>query len=282
MTPFRRAISLTCAAGLFVGGCALLYWEFSGSGRVPGKIALIPLFMMALAAAWFFSDLPQNLSVVTEAVAGPVEDGVAAYKRGDYATALQVWRPLAEQGDARAQRHIGSMYFEGKGLPQDDVEAVRWWRLAAEQGEAGAQLMLGAAYGEGGGVPQDDVEAVKWFRLAAEQGLSAAQDSLGGAYFSGRGVPPDYAEAAKWYRLAAEQGLAIAQNHLGFMYATGKGVPQDYVEAYMWFTLAASRSTKPEDRKSAAKNVDRAASRMTLAQIAEAQRRAREWKPAGN
>ena len=37
------------------------------------------------------------------AVAGPFEDGVAAYDRGDYATALRLWRPLAEEGNPDAQ-----------------------------------------------------------------------------------------------------------------------------------------------------------------------------------
>ncbi len=53
------------------------------------------------------------------AVAGPFEDGVAAYKRGDYATALRLWRPLAEQGDADAQFNLGLMYANGEGVPQD-------------------------------------------------------------------------------------------------------------------------------------------------------------------
>ena len=83
----------------------------------------------------------------------------------------------------------------------------------------------------------------------------------------------------KWYRLAAEQGDAPAQYNLGVAYATGQGVPQDYVQAHMWFDLAASRFSEAEQRDHAVKNRDLAASKMTPAQIAKAQRLALEWKP---
>ena len=62
------------------------------------------------------------------------EDGLAAYRRGDYATALRIWRSLADQGDANAQYNLGLMYQKGKGVPQDYKEAVKWYMLAAEQG----------------------------------------------------------------------------------------------------------------------------------------------------
>ena len=88
------------------------------------------------------------------------------------------------------------------------------------------------------------------------------------------GVPQDYAEALKWYRLAADQGHASAQCNLGVMYANGEGVPQDYVRAHMWFNLSAAQGDQD-----AAKNRDDVAKRMTPAQIAEAQKLAREWQP---
>jgi hypothetical protein len=91
----------------------------------------------------------------------------------------------------------------------------------------------------------------------------------------------DYATALRLMRPLAEQGLAEAQSDLGVMYAKGEGVPQDYVQAHMWFNLAASRfsAAEAEKREWAVENRDLAASRMTPAQIAEAQRLAREWKP---
>ena len=97
-----------------------------------------------------------------------MEDGQAAYNRGDYATALELWQPLAEQGVARAQNNLGVMHENGRGVPINVIEALKWYRLAAEQGYAGAQNNLGMIYALGRpGVPQDTVRAHMWLSLAA-------------------------------------------------------------------------------------------------------------------
>ena len=93
-------------------------------------------------------------------------------------------------------------------------------------------------------------------------------------YEEGIGVPQDYAEALHWYRKAAEQGDANAQINLGFMYNNGRGVPQNLVQAYMWYKLSADQGNEM-----ALQNLNRTATKMTPAQIAEAQKLAREWKP---
>ena len=97
------------------------------------------------------------------------QDGLAAYERGDYATALREWKPLAEAGIPEAQFNLGFMYDSGEGVPQDYAEAVRFYRLAAEQGYASAQLNLGFMYDNGRGVPQDYVQAHMWSNLAASR-----------------------------------------------------------------------------------------------------------------
>jgi hypothetical protein len=119
-----------------------------------------------------------HLSVSGCAKTGSFEDGQAAENKGDYATALRLWRPLAEQGHATAQNSLGVLYAGGQGVPKDAAAAVKWFRLAAEQGYAGGQNNLGMMYANGQGVPQDSAEADKWFRLAAEQGLAEAQYNL--------------------------------------------------------------------------------------------------------
>ena len=101
-----------------------------------------------------------------------------------------------------------------------------------------------------------------------------AQDNLGFMYDNGQGVTQDYKEAIKWYRKAAKQGHVSAQNNLGFMYYNGQGITQDYVQAHKWFNLAAVNGNA-----TAKKNRDLVADLMTPAQIAEAQKLAREWKP---
>jgi uncharacterized protein len=112
--------------------------------------------------------------------AGDAEDfvrGGSAYDSGDYATALKLWRPLAEQGSVGAQFNIGLVYDQGNGVPQNYKEAVFWWRKAAEQGHAGAQANLGFMYRTGNGVPQDDVVAHMWSNLAAAQGSENGREN---------------------------------------------------------------------------------------------------------
>jgi len=116
-----------------------------------------------------------SLSLAAPVLAGPFEDGEAAYERGDYVTALRLMRPLAEQGQTNAQYFIGMMYAIGNGVRQDYVEAVKWFRKAAEQGDASAQNSLGSMYLNGYGVSQDYVVAHKWFNLAAARGNKLAE-----------------------------------------------------------------------------------------------------------
>ena len=176
---------------------------------------------------------------IAATLAGPKEDAEAAYKRGDFATAYQLYWILAEEGNAVAARFLGDMYIDGHGVPQDYAEALKWYRRAAERGDARAQRSLGVMYYDGAGVTGSYTEAAKWQRRAADQGDADAQVNLGNAYVNGDGVPQDYAEAVKWYRRAADQGNARAQFCLGIMYDDGHGVPQNDTEAVKWFRLAA-------------------------------------------
>jgi len=98
------------------------------------------------------------------------QKGFAAWLNEDYATALRIWKPLAEQGNASAQNGLGILYNNGDGVPQDDKTAVKWYRLAAKQGHANAQLNMGLMYQYGEGVTQDNVYAHMWLNIAASNG----------------------------------------------------------------------------------------------------------------
>ena len=241
--------------------------------------------IVELTGAQFVTDavdrqLPTSVVVEHRYTVDSIENAISALGSADYESSIRLLRPLAEQGDAVAQFMLGSMYGEGKGVPQDHEEAVKWYRLAADQGYAAAQNNLGIRYSNGWGLPKDEAQAVAWFRRAAEQGELRAQLNLANRYYEGIGVQQNYGEAAKWYRLAAEQGLASAQSHLGYLYSIGLGVPQDDVEAYMWLDLAASRhSAGTEALEWAVNTRDSLAARMTPLQIAKAERLTREWQP---
>jgi TPR repeat protein len=81
------------------------------------------------------------LGFAASAAAGPLEDADAALKRRDYATAVRLNRPLAEQGNANAQYNLGTFYDNGLGVPQDKVRAYMWFSLSAAQGREGAAAL---------------------------------------------------------------------------------------------------------------------------------------------
>ncbi|MCZ6592664.1 MAG: peptidoglycan-binding protein [Alphaproteobacteria bacterium] len=109
--------------------------------------------------------------LATQASAQDFRTGLDAYDRGDFAAALKEWRPLAEQGDARAQFNLGVILFNGQGLPHDPVEAVEWYRAAADQGYGPAQDKLAFMYETGQGLLQNYVQAYKWSTLAIRHGV---------------------------------------------------------------------------------------------------------------
>src|SRR5690606_20939646 len=89
-----------------------------------------------------------------------------AYDRADYRSALNVWLPTAEQGDAEAQTIVGEIYERGLGAEPNYEAAIEWYRRAAEQGYSRAQFNLGTLYEQGPGVPADRLEALNWYRRA--------------------------------------------------------------------------------------------------------------------
>jgi hypothetical protein len=95
-----------------------------------GGYGMNPTFTAAVAALIFAGGFAGSVA------AGPFEDATAAYKKGDYATALELMRPLAEEGDVAAQFNLGVMYQLSHGVPQDNGAAVSWYRKAAEWGAA--------------------------------------------------------------------------------------------------------------------------------------------------
>lgn len=156
--------------------------------------------------------------------------------------------------------------------PAISEQELQTLRAEAEQGNAKAQTKLGSLYHFGQGVPQDYEKARQWFEKAAVQGDAMAKNWLGGYYESGLGVHQDYAKAYEWYEQAAIQGNPFAQYNLGVLYGKGLGVQPDFQRAFMWFDLAAAGMPTDKARKPAVENRDRVALRMTPEQIAEAQR----------
>jgi TPR repeat protein len=128
---------------------------------------------------------------------------------------------------------------------------------------------------------EDYVSAARLLGPLAERGVATAQTHLGFMYANGRGVPQSYVEAAKWYCRAAAQADANAQYMLGLIFDKGQGVTENRVEAHKWLNLAAAHAPRG-DREDWVRIRDAVASKMSLAQLAEARQRAIEWRPWRN
>ena len=166
---------------------------------------LIPLVLLLTLVVW----LP--------ALGGSLEDikeGDAAYRQGDYATALKKWMPLAERGNFIAQFNVGTMYQNGHGVTKDTETAFKWYKKSAEKGYSYAQSEVALMYFTGMGVPQDKKEGFRWIKLAAEQGNGIAQVNLGRAYAIGYGTPLDFFYGYMWWTVAALRGFEDGKRYL--------------------------------------------------------------------
>jgi TPR repeat protein len=124
----------------------------------------------------------------TSAIAGPFEDGAAAYKRGNYAAALSAWRPIANT-NGEVQNIMGIMYMDGKGVPRNAATALQWFARSAASGSSSGQNNLGGLYRDGKGVPRDFDKAFTFFYAGASQGTRV-----------------DHLRAYMWFDLAAMAG----------------------------------------------------------------------------
>ena len=132
-----------------------------------------------------------------------LNEAMASYDRGDFAAALALLKPLAEQGFARAQGMVGVMYGLGQGVPVDYDLAWEWLCRGAEARDTNAEYNFGALYEKGLGTLAMPKEALYWFRRAAAKHASAAQFNIAAYYEEGRAVPQDFTLAYLWYHLAA-------------------------------------------------------------------------------
>ena len=141
----------------------------------------------------------ERINLAREAMIGGYEQG-----------SLELFRPLAENGDREAQYWLGHMYDAGLGVERNPTEAIGWVRKAAEQGFTPAEFRLGQMYRDGIGTLQDFEQAMKWLKRAAGGGNRIAMRSVGELYERGWGVTEDLVSAYAWYSVAAAAGDPLA------------------------------------------------------------------------
>ena len=153
--------------------------------------------------------------------AGDLEDGIAAFERRDFDTAVRLIAPLAEQGNTEAEYFMGTFYLYGHGVAMDPPQATLWfkrayghWEAQARAGNPQAMVEVAGMLTAGLGVTRDDKAAVEWLRKAGDLGNADAWAELGGLYVEGAGVPKDVAEGRRLLGKAAAAGSARASEML--------------------------------------------------------------------
>ena len=148
----------------------------------------------------------------------------------------------AQRGVDGAQILLATMYRNGDGgYTQDDKRALHWFELAAIQGNAYAQKMLGDIYAEGRGVEKNPKLAADWREKSAHRGNVQAQYLLGKMYFNGEGITQDTVKGESWLQRAAQEGSSEAQFLLGKIHYARKDSAQERAIAWNWLTKSAAQ-----------------------------------------
>src|SRR3954451_10431760 len=156
-----------------------------------------------VAAAWIGF-------LATPAAAQSVKAGIEAWQHANYGSAVAIWRPLAERGDADAQFNLGQAYRLGRGVALNLGTAKGWFERAARSGHVDAETTLGLLMFENG----EQAQGLKWLRQAADQGEARAQLVYGTALYNGDGIGQDRILGYAYVHRSADQGLAPAQDTL--------------------------------------------------------------------
>jgi TPR repeat protein len=201
--------------------------EFLYANNEEPKKQTIPPNAYASGSGWLCNSgyIKSGNKCVIKKISKTLKDGDNAYDKKDYKTALNIYRSLAEQGNAEAQFSLGWMYKKGKGVIKSLEEAIKWYTKAAEQGYGIAQYNLGIYYIDGEGIPIDYKKALSWWRKSAKQGYPHSEYALGWLYENGYGVKQDTKKALSWYLKADAQGNSKAKERIEELLLPQDGAP---------------------------------------------------------
>lgn len=204
-------------------------------------IKIIPILLITLFLAW-----------TPELKAASADDQIltrawTAYNIGKYQETIRLIKPLADNGNPRAQVMLGRCYENGLGVQQDMAVAAQWFQLAAEQNDPEAQLLLAYCYEVGAGVPKDPQQVMNLMTRAAEAGNAEAQFNLAINYSQGLyGAPKNEAESFRWATLSANQGYGQAERFLGACYEFGFGTNANPALSQEWYAKAQAKGFSRE------------------------------------
>lgn len=144
---------------------------------------------------------------------GQVKAGIDAWTRGDFESAVEIWQPLSDRGDADARFNLGQAYRLGRGVDRDLARAQTLFRAAAGAGHLEAQAVLGLMLFNDG----NREEALGYLKQAADRGEPRALLVYGTALYNGDDIARDPVRAYAFVSRAAAQGLAPAKTTLAEM-----------------------------------------------------------------
>ena len=173
-----------------------------------------------------------------------VRAGIEAWQKADYAAAVAIWRPLAENGDADAAFNLGQAYRLGRGVPINLGAAQTWLERAARKDHVDAQTTLGLLLFENG----NQTGGLRWLKLAAEQGEARALLIYGTALFNGDNVPRDPVLGYAYVSRSAAQGLKPAKDTLEQLDAI---LPVEERKKGVALAIAKAKTTPPPASKPA-------------------------------
>lgn len=136
-----------------------------------------------------------------------VKSGIDAYQRGDFASAVSTWRPLAIAGDADAQYNLGQAYRLGRGVPVDPQMAESWFKKAADQGHLRGRNAYGLMLFQNG----RRQEAIPFVEESAGHGFPQSQYVFATLLFNGDMVPKDWVRSYALMTRAAAGGVDAAK-----------------------------------------------------------------------
>ena len=145
-----------------------------------------------------------STSAIAQGTESLYRQGKSLYDAKNYKQAFPKLKAAAEKGHKKAQYRVGLCYDKGRGVAEDDAQAVAWYQKSAAQDYAKAQYQLGKCYKNGEGIAKDEKKAVELFKQAAEQDNGDAQYQLAKCYLKGTGVAKDEAKAKSWLKKAVK------------------------------------------------------------------------------
>jgi hypothetical protein len=221
---------------------------------------------------------PPRPAAAAAPVTPSIAAGVAAASNRNFALALANFTPLAEEGDADAERAMGQLLMQNCTGLQDKPVAMEWLNKAAGAGNIAAKNLLGLIYMSGNGVPLDDNKAFALFSQTAATGNAIGELQLGYLYTAGRGVPQDKYQGLQWTVKAGEQGNATALGNIAGAYMRGEILEKDTDRAAYFLVLTNERAN-PAQRVELMGISQQIRQEVSASDLARETSRAQRWSP---